>query len=123
MDKDKIKVLELTGGTELYNFASLVGIAEREMAKHIANFQEIPYIFHVDPGDMKPGILPPAFCKTNKVVPIDNGEGEVIFILSNPFNLELDDTLCRIKAAYRKAIMEDLGLKDKNNGDDGQRLL
>jgi type II secretory ATPase GspE/PulE/Tfp pilus assembly ATPase PilB-like protein/CheY-like chemotaxis protein len=106
IDDAKREALQLAGGLDLYDFGLSVGMAQRQMAKHIANFLGLPYIFHIDPGDIKAGVLPPAFCKTNKIVPIDNGEGDIIFVLSNPFNFELDDTLEKINKHPKLLITE-----------------
>ncbi|MBT4510908.1 MAG: Flp pilus assembly complex ATPase component TadA [Chloroflexi bacterium] len=77
----------------LYSVASDVGISARQVAQNMAEFLNLPYVAQIEPGDILLGILSPSFCRTNHVVPVRDASGLKAFVLSNPFDLGLLDTL------------------------------
>lgn len=79
--------------SNVYNVCSELGIKSYVMARHIATFMELPYISCIDPAKIQIGVLPTPFCLENKVVPVNDEGGERVFVISNPFNLELIDSL------------------------------
>jgi type IV pilus assembly protein PilB len=81
--------------SQLYTAASDLGLSESKMAQYIAEFLTLPYLPQLDPDAVALGIFPPPFCKTNQVVAIHETPTALAFVLSNPFNWELLDTLRR----------------------------
>lgn len=79
--------------SKVYNICSELNIKADIIAKHIATFTKLPYISHIDPSEIKLGVLPTPFCMTNKVVPLKDEGGKKVFVISNPFLLELLDSL------------------------------
>ncbi len=61
------------------------------MAKLIAGFLHLPYVKFLSPLDITLGLLPPPFCRTNLVAPINikGSSTDQVFVCSNPFNWEL----------------------------------
>ncbi|MBW2038434.1 MAG: Flp pilus assembly complex ATPase component TadA [Deltaproteobacteria bacterium] len=82
--------------SQIYLIVRYLGITNSQMAKYIADFLKLPYISQINPYDVQLGVLPIPFCRTNLVVALsDGGEGNT-FALSNPFNLELLDSLNKL---------------------------
>jgi len=78
---------------DLYIVAEEVGISEVVMANHIAGFLDLPYIPGIESDDIRIGVLPTTFCRHNHVVPVDGDDDSGTFVLSNPFDWHLMDTL------------------------------
>ena len=70
-----------------------MGIHEEILAQLMSRFTGLPYVATIDPDDIKLGVLPTAFCRLNHVVAVQDAEGKNAFIISNPFDLDLMDTL------------------------------
>ena len=76
----------------MYAIAAELKIPASAMARHAAEFLNVPYFEKIDAADIELGVLPPSFCRTNHVVPIKHAD-RLTFVLSNPFNLQLLDDL------------------------------
>lgn len=104
LDPAKQDQFTTTPPSHVYSLARSLGITNNQIAKYIAEFLKLPYCSQINPYDVKMGVLPIPFCKTNHVVALgDEAEGNT-FALSNPFNWELLDNL-------RKITGKDTGLK------------
>jgi len=101
--------LHTTPPDHIYSMARHLGISNSQMATYIADFLKLPYFSQINPYDVKLGVLPMPFCKTNLVVALGNGGDENTFALSNPFNLETLDNLRKISGkdkALKLAVTE-----------------
>jgi type IV pilus assembly protein PilB len=78
---------------DLYALAGIIGMAERDFAKVVAEFLRLPHVTVVDYDNLRTQLLPGEFCRWNLVVPILDAEGNAAFLLSNPFDWELLDVL------------------------------
>ncbi|HEY9842966.1 MAG: response regulator [Candidatus Sericytochromatia bacterium] len=78
----------------LYGKAAAVGLSAPQLAKAIATYCGLEYVDILDAGKVKLGVLPLPFCRKHQVVPIYDG-AESAAVLSNPFDIELADTLER----------------------------
>jgi type II secretory ATPase GspE/PulE/Tfp pilus assembly ATPase PilB-like protein/DNA-binding response OmpR family regulator len=85
-----------TPPSHVYSLARSLGITNTQMAKYIAAFLKLPYCSQINPYEVKLGVLPIPFCKTNLVVALGDGAEGNTFALSNPFNWEILDNLKRI---------------------------
>jgi type IV pilus assembly protein PilB len=85
-----------TPPSQVYAMGRSLGITSTQMAKYIADFLKLPYIDHINPYDVRLGVLPIPFCKTNLVVALGEAGNRHIFALSNPFNWEVIDDLKKI---------------------------
>ena len=72
---------------------SAVGITNGQLAKLSAEFLGLTYVPFIDPENIQLGILPVSFCKTNSVIGIDDNPKKYTFVISNPFDWELMNTL------------------------------
>jgi len=88
--------LSKTIPSKLYSKAGGLGIPEETIAQQIAKFTGLPYLSTINPESVELGTLPAAFCKSNHVVALENPEKQRSFVLSNPFDLELMDTLANM---------------------------
>ncbi|MEA1935730.1 MAG: ATPase, T2SS/T4P/T4SS family [Thermodesulfobacteriota bacterium] len=81
--------------SEIYSISLDAGIDENLMAKYIAEFLKLPYIPHIDPEDVQLGVLPTTFCRSNHVVAVNDMSAKKAFVVSNPFDWDLSDTLMK----------------------------
>lgn len=100
---DKAATLAKAMPAKLYAAGTIVGIDEAQMAKAITQFLALPYVPHVNPAELQLDILPPSFCLLHGVIPLCETGGQRRFVLSNPFDWELLDTIKR-RAAQAQEI-------------------
>lgn len=81
---------------ELYTQAVALGLSTRQLAQTLAGFLHMGFRPEIQPATVVLGRLPTPFCKKNMTIPIHEN-GQDAFIISNPFNIELMDTLKRFK--------------------------
>jgi len=79
--------------SKIYSISSDIGINNNKMAQYIAEFLKLPYVSHINPEDVKLGVLPTPFCKSNHVVAVNDVSAENAFVLSNPFDWYLLENL------------------------------
>lgn len=82
--------------SDINRVSAELGIPEEKLAQLMSRFTRLPYVSNIDPEELKLGILPAAFCKLNHVVAVQGEGGGSDFIISNPFDLDLMDTLVNI---------------------------
>ena len=80
---------------KLYALAPALGLTDQRMAHCIAAFLKLPCLDRINPEEIRLGVLPASFCKTHLVVAVHDVDGNNAFLLSNPFDWELLDTLKR----------------------------
>lgn len=88
---------------ELYKVAAELGIEEAVMSRFIAKYLGLSYVSGIDPDSIRLGAMPTAFCRANKVVPVTNPDGSGGFIICNPFNVDLVQTLMKFSDRDRIA--------------------
>lgn len=79
----------------VYSLASVTGGDERKIAEVISKYFGIGFLPRISPREIRLGVLPVQFCKTNLVVPIHNQAIGDAYVVANPFNWELIETLER----------------------------
>lgn len=89
----------------------LLGVSGTELAQHLAEFSGFEYCAYINPEDIQLGKLPAPFCRKNLVVSLKNSSGGDVFVLANPFNFELFDTL---RAQFKDAPYE-LAIADRQS--------
>lgn len=80
----------------IYSLAESAGIGEARIADLVARFFGIGHLSRIIPGEIQLGVLPTPFCRTNLVVPINNQAIGDAYVVANPFNWELIETLERV---------------------------
>jgi len=93
LDTDQQSLLAKTPPAQLYAVGATLGIPPSKMAQAIAVFLQLPYLAQSTPGDFRPGVLSGSFCQARLVAPIRQASAPFAFALSNPFDLELIETL------------------------------
>jgi len=81
---------------ELYSQASTLQVTERIIAESMAQFLSLPYREQIDLKGIKLGVLPTPFCKSNSILPVVNEGPGASFLLSNPFNWEVQEAVKRV---------------------------
>jgi len=90
---DQVIRLETVKPSDIYAFADEQGIGKTEMAQRMARFLDFSYLSLIEPSDILLGVMPTFFARSNSVVAIQDGPGKRAFVLSNPFDWTLVDTL------------------------------
>ncbi len=104
--KEKIDSLDIL---QPYDMAEILEINSRHMAQYIAAFLHLKYVQVVIPETINTEILGAQFCRAHFLVPIKrSGSTGTDFVMSNPFNWELIDTLDQVSKGdnYRIFISE-----------------
>lgn len=87
---------------KVYSIANVVGLRNKEFCQYMAEFTGFKYISDIPSKAVRLGVLPAPFCIANKVFPIEEEKGKTVFIVSNPFNWELLETLRKMSKAPDK---------------------
>lgn len=82
--------------SDIYSIAEEINTTEKDLAKRIAEYLHLPFTDSINTDEIKLGVLPSKFCKNNNVVAVKGSDGEINFILSNPFNWDLIDVLKKL---------------------------
>ena len=83
----------LPPGTQLYPYFESKGVSAQALAQSIAKHCKFQYLPNLSNIEYYLGILPLPFCRTYLVLPIHQANGELAFVMANPFQLELQDML------------------------------
>jgi type II secretory ATPase GspE/PulE/Tfp pilus assembly ATPase PilB-like protein/CheY-like chemotaxis protein len=81
---------------KIYSISRAAGINNNNIAQYIAEFLKLTYISNINHGDIRMGVLPAAYCRSNHVVPVSDASGKKAFVLSNPFDWDLMDSLMKL---------------------------
>jgi type II secretory ATPase GspE/PulE/Tfp pilus assembly ATPase PilB-like protein/CheY-like chemotaxis protein len=73
------------------------GLSPSQTAQHLASFCKLDYLAHINPETIQLGVLPAPFCRSNRVIAIEDKAGRA-FVVSDPFNKELFNLLGRYAA-------------------------
>ncbi len=93
LSPEREKKLISLSSSQIYSLSSEMGISNRQAAMSMADFLQLPYLPRIIPDEVSLGVLPSPFCKNHSVVPIKGNRSKPAFVLSNPFDWELIDTL------------------------------
>ncbi|HEC77907.1 MAG TPA: response regulator [candidate division WOR-3 bacterium] len=101
--KEEYKLAMITH-TEIYSAAAELGVTNEKIARYIAAFLDLPYLDYIDPSTVELGVLPVPFCRTNHVLAVKSNSRNRVFVLSNPFDLELLDIIEKLKKPEDKPL-------------------
>jgi CheY-like chemotaxis protein len=93
---EKQELVAKVSPANLYSMAALLGIDERQIAQALADFLKLPYRDKINPEKIRLGVLPAVFCRHHLVIAIHESSGENAFVLTNPFDLNILDSLQRV---------------------------
>lgn len=102
LSEEQARGLKALKPDELYQLASVAGITNRQVAKLVAEFLNLPYLHFINPDAILQGVLPVPFCRAHGVVVVKHNGGHAI-LLSNPFRLDLLDVLKTIPATVAES--------------------
>lgn len=85
----------------IYRTATSLGIPEHQLALAMAEFAEEPYLPYLDPQQVEYGDLSPAFCKANRVVPMNLPDYGKVLVVCNPFDMSLINLLEQCVSDFR----------------------
>jgi len=93
LNESQCEVLERGGTQSIYASAESVDIKSAELAANMAEFFRLRYFPYIDPDTIAADVFPVPFCRANMVLAMQDSDGDLIFVLSNPFDLQLQDTI------------------------------
>jgi type IV pilus assembly protein PilB len=100
LQPDKQNLLARTAPDQLYAGGERIGIPSDKMAQAIAAFLHLPYLAHLTSEDVRSGVLSMSFCQARKVLPLQQASASYAFVLANPFDLKLLDTLLQLAGPH-----------------------
>ncbi len=87
--EDKKDFLDSLSSADIYLSSQAGALTASEIAKSMAEYLKLDYLPQINPEKIKLGVLPSAFSRRNEVVAISGQYNQLVFLVSNPFNLEL----------------------------------
>ncbi len=93
LDQDKVQILSLGNRNSIYESAANAGIDEETLARYLADHLNHEYYPMIDPDSLNPDAFPIAFSRSKLVLAIYTSDRSTKYILSNPFDLQLMDTI------------------------------
>ena len=106
--------LAWTAPLDIYKMCALMGIPRGRMTAWMADFLSFPLLSTIDPANLLMGIIPVSFARENRVVAMLDANAGRSFILSNPFDWVLLDTLKKYFGLQKDSV---LNLCDPDNFD------
>jgi type II secretory ATPase GspE/PulE/Tfp pilus assembly ATPase PilB-like protein/DNA-binding response OmpR family regulator len=95
-----------TAPADIYKICDALGIPQGQMTAWMADFLSLPLIEMIDPATLLLGILPLSFARENRVVAMDDEKSGRSFILSNPFDWILLETLKKFFGLQRDTLLQ-----------------
>ncbi len=102
-DAEKKFLFSKAAPADIYSASAKLGIEENTLSRLMSRFIELPYLTRITPEAIRLGALPTAFCKANYILPIKGVSGGNGFVVSNPFDLNLMDTLVKFVGSDHSA--------------------
>jgi len=93
MDESNCEVFERGGTQNIYASAKSVGLDPAKLAVNMAEFLRLKYFPYIDPDTIAADVFPVPFSRANLVLAVQDTDGELLFVISNPFDLQLQDTI------------------------------
>ena len=97
--------LAATAPLDIYKICEPIGIPQGQMTAWMADFLSFPLISPINPANLLLGIIPASFARENHVVIMDDEKSGKSFILSNPFDWMLLDTLKKFFGLKRGTLL------------------
>jgi len=97
--------------SDIYKVTASLGLKEIDVAAAIADYKKLPFMDFINPDSISLGALPTPFSRANNVVVIKL-EGQDTLVLSNPFDMILQDSL---EAVLDPHVLETATITDPGN--------
>lgn len=93
LDEEKLKAIYKSDRLSIYEIADSIEIDPETLARYIAEFLQLKYFPYIDPESILTDIFPAPFSRSKLILAIYDSDGETTYVLSNPFDLQLRDTI------------------------------
>jgi type IV pilus assembly protein PilB len=93
LSPDKREILLEGNRNSIYASCELAGINPENSAKCLAEYSGLNYLPMIDPECIVPDIFTVPFSRSKLVIAATDPEGGIVYILSNPFDIELKETI------------------------------
>jgi CheY-like chemotaxis protein len=94
-----------TAPLDIYKICEPMGISRAQMTVWMADFLSFPLLSPINPANLLLGIIPASFARENHVVAMGDETSGRSFILSNPFDWMLLDTLKNFFSLQRGTLL------------------
>jgi type IV pilus assembly protein PilB len=91
--EDSVKRMEADGPSGIYETASASGLSEGIVASCLAEYFGYGFLDCIDPESVVPDYFPTAYSRAKLVLALRIGSDGLSYVISNPFDLELLDTI------------------------------
>jgi type II secretory ATPase GspE/PulE/Tfp pilus assembly ATPase PilB-like protein/DNA-binding response OmpR family regulator len=95
-----------TAPLDIYKACESLGISQGQMTAWMADFLSFPMLSIIDPANLLMGFIPVSFARENRVVAMADEQSGRSFILTNPFDWILLDTLKKFFGLHRDTLLQ-----------------
>lgn len=88
----------------LYNSAKDIGVDEETLARKLAEYFQFEYFPYIDPENILTEVFPAPFSRSKFVLAIRDSDEDTTYVISNPFNLQLRDTIGMVSSGKEPRI-------------------
>lgn len=85
----------------LYLYAVRLQVSQVQLVQWLAEYTGLPWLSEIHPEQLKLGVLPLPFCRRYQLVPFQNEQNLLSFLLPHPFDIEVADAIRRFRGAQR----------------------
>jgi type IV pilus assembly protein PilB len=107
--EDAVERMEADGPSGVYETASASGLAEGIVASCLAEYFGYGFLDCIDPQSVVSEYFPTAYSRANLVLALQDGSGGLAYAISNPFDLELLDTIEMMSDSCGKLLVTQPG--------------
>ncbi len=93
LDDKAMSGIQLLDRLSLYESVEDIGVDAETLARYTAEYFQFEYFPYIDPENILTEVFPAPFSRSKLVLAIRDSDGETTYVLSNPFNLQLRDTI------------------------------
>jgi CheY-like chemotaxis protein len=93
LDAAGISALSPLQGGDIYKLSEILGISQGRVARLLSDFTGRPYLPVINPQDVNKELLPAKFSEQNNIAAVNTASGGALLVMSQPFDLELQDMI------------------------------
>ena len=104
LDSSSVQILRSGDRSSMFESARRADIGDEKLCRLMADYLDLEYYPVIDPESILTDRFPAPFSKTNLVLAVSGSEDSVTYVLSNPFDLQLMDTIELVSSSDSPAI-------------------
>ena len=104
LDSSSVKTLRSGDRSSMYQSARQVDIGDEKLCRLMADYLDLEYYPVIDPESILTDRFPVPFSRSNLVLAVSDSDDSVTYVLSNPFDLQLMDTVDMVSSCEDPTI-------------------